>query len=275
MMIGVNTYTMSFAGDVESGLAKAAEMGFEGIEFQPDGLGLSGELGSVEADARKARAIFAKHGIAPCTIACDADFVQPDKEQFDHWVRWGEYCAALSAQLGLKVVKYFAGEPKPGLTDEQVVDFMIRGSKELALIGEKYDVAFAEENHGDFTNRPEVQLQILEAVASPKVGVCIDSFNYRWFGHSLNEVHRIFREMAAHALHVHAKDGDGSAGTKGDYKATALGEGELDIVLLLRELAGHGYIGDLVVEYEGPEGEEGVRRSLAHLKKLRKEIFGA
>jgi sugar phosphate isomerase/epimerase len=91
----------------------------------------------------------------------------------------------------------------------------------------------------------------------------------------LNEVHRIFREMAPYTLHVHAKDGDGSAGGKGDYKATALGEGELDIALLLKELARHGYIGDLVVEYEGPDGEEGVRRSLAHLKKLRKEILGA
>jgi len=275
MMIGVNTYTMSFAGDVESGLAKAAEMGFEGIEFQPDGLGLSGEQASVEADARKARAIFAKYGIAPCTVACDADFVQPDKEQFDHWVRWGEYCAALSARLGLKVVKYFAGEPKAGLTDEQVVDFMIRGSRELAVIGEKYDVAFAQENHGAFTNRPEVQLRILDAVGSPKLGVCIDASNYRWFGHSLNEVHRIYRRMAPHTLHVHAKDGDGSAGAKGGYKATALGEGELDIALLLRELASRGYSGDLVVEYEGREGEAGVRRSLAHLKKLRKQVFGA
>jgi len=272
-MIGVNTYTMGFAGDVEKGLAKAAEIGFEGIEFQPDSLGLSGEIGSVEADAEKARTIFAKHDIAPCTVACDTDFVQPDKNEFDRWVRWGEYCAALSAQLGLEVVKYFAGEPKPGLTDEQIIDYMIRGSKELARIGEKYDVAFAEENHGSFTNRPEVQFQIINAVDSPKVGVCIDSSNYRWYGHSVDEVHRIYEEMAPHAYHVHAKDGDGSAGATGGYKATALGEGELDIALLFRALAERDYAGDLVLEYEGPEGEAGIRRSLAYLRRLQKETF--
>jgi sugar phosphate isomerase/epimerase len=275
MMISVNTYTMGFAGDLEAKLAKTAEIGFEGIEFQPDNFDVSGEIGSVGADAEKIRAICAKHGLKPCTVACDADFVQPDKNEFDRWVRWGEYCGALSARLGLEVVKYFAGEPKEGLTDGQIVDFMINGSKELAAIGEKYDVAFAEENHGSFTNRPEVQRRIVDAVGSPRVGVCIDSSNYRWYGHSLEKVHRIFREMAPYTLHVHAKDGDGSAGAMGDYKATALGEGEIDIALMLRQLADNNYAGDLVIEYEGPEGEAGVRRSLAYLQGLRDGIFGA
>lgn len=274
MMIAVNTYTMGFAGDIDAKLAKVAEIGFEGIEFQPDNFDVAGELGSAEADAEIIRTAIAKHGIEPCTVACDADFVQPDNNEFERWVRWGEYCAALSAQLGLKVVKYFAGDGKEGLTDEQVVDYMIKGSRELAAFGEKYDVAFAEENHGRFTNRPEVQRQIIEAVGSPRVGVCIDSSNYHWFGHSLDNVHRILGEMAPHTLHTHVKDGSGPADPTGSYKATALGEGEIDIALFLRELANNNYAGDLVLEYEGPEGEPGVRRSLAHLQKLRDEIFG-
>lgn len=272
MMIGVNTYTMAFAGDTEARIAKAAELGFDGIEFRPEDFELAGELSSAEADAEKIRTIFGKYGVEPATVACDADFVQTDSEQFDRWVRWGEYCAALSVKLGLKVVKYFAGEGKPDLLDEEVVGLMVRGSTELARIGEKYSVAFAEENHGHFTNNPEVQFQLLRASESSRLGVCIDSSNYRWYGHSLDDVHRIFREMAPYAMHAHIKDGDGSAG--GDYKATALGEGELDIPLLFDELKKNGYKGDLILEYEGPDGEDGVRRSLAYLRKLAKDTFG-
>jgi len=275
MIVGVNTYSMGFAGNMDARLALAAEIGFEGIEFRPADFDLPGDPASAAADARMLRSLFAGHGIEPCCVACDADFVQTQRAEFDRFVRLGEYCAALAAELGLGVVKYFAGEPKPGLTDEQIIGYMIEGSKKLAELGEKYDVAFAEENHGRFTNRPEVQRRLMEAVGSARVGVCIDSSNYRWFGHSLEDVHRIYREMAPHALHTHIKDGDGSGGTMADYKATALGEGELDISLLLRELKKNNYTGALVLEYEGPDGEAGVRRSFACLKKLRDEIFGA
>ena len=275
MKIAINTYTLGFVGDCEARLKKAAELGFEAVEFQPDNFGLSGKLESVKADARKVRDIFRKHGIAPCDVACDIDLVQPDQAKYDQQLAWAEYCAALSKELGLKVVKYFAGEPKPGLSDEQIVDFMIKGSKELARIAEKYKVSFAEENHGRFTNRPEIQRQLINAVGSKRVGVCIDSSNYRWFGHPVKDVHRFFHEMAPHTLHTHVKDGDGSQGPMAKHKATALGEGEIDIKLLLTELKAAKYEGDLVLEYEGPEGEAGVRRSLAHLKKVKAEVFGA
>ena len=240
--IGINTYSLGFIKDVEARLKKAAELGFEAIEFRPDDLGLSGKLESVKADAQKARDTLRKCGIAPCDVACDADFVQPEKGKFDHWVYWGEYCAALS--------------------------------KELARIAEKYGQVFAEENHGRFTNRPEVQLQLIKAVGSKRIGVCIDSSNYRWFGHPVADVHRFFKQMAPCTFHTHVKDGNGSAGPMAGYKATALGEGEIDIKLLLTELKNAGYKGDLVLEYEGSEGVEGVKRSLAFLKKTKKEVFG-
>jgi len=275
MKIGVNTYTMGFAGDMEARLKKAAEIGFEAIEFRPDDFNLSGKLGSAAADALAARNLLKKYNLVACTVACDADFVQPDKEKFNHWVGWGEYCAALSSRMGLKVVKYFVGEPKPGLSPEQIVDFMIAGSKQLARIAEKYGVSFAEENHGSFTNKPEIQIQLLKAVGSPRVGVCIDSSNYRWFGHALADVHSFFGKMAPYTLHTHVKDGIGHEGGPATYQATALGEGEIDIRLLLSELKKAGYKGDLVLEYEGPEGEAGTRRSLAFLKKVKAEVFGA
>lgn len=268
MKLGVNTYTMGFAGDTPAKLKLAGAIGFDGIEFQPDNFGFDGDVQSAGDDAKKVREALAAHKLAPLAVACDSDFVQPDQKEFDRWVRWGEYCAALSAKLGLKVVKYFAGEPKPGLSDGQIIDYMIRGSKELARIGGRYDVAFAEENHGRFTNRPEVQMRILKAAGSKRLGVSIDSSNYRWYGHPLADVHRIYREMAPYTLHVHIKDGDGRGGSMGAYKATALGEGELDIALLLAELAKNNYRGVLILEYEGSEGEAGVRRSFEYLRKL-------
>ncbi|HUS59230.1 MAG TPA: sugar phosphate isomerase/epimerase [Planctomycetota bacterium] len=274
MKIGVNTYTMGFAGSMDARLKKAAEIGFAAIEFRPDDFGLAGNLSAAATAAQTVKNLLNKHGLAPCTVACDSDFVQPDKEKFHHWISWAEYCAALSAKLGLKVVKYFAGEPKPGLSDQQIVDFMIAGSKHLARIAEKHGVSFAEENHGGFTNKPEIQLQIIKAVGSKNVGVCIDSSNYRWFGHPLADVHSFFAKMAPYTLHTHVKNGIGSPGGPATYKATALGEGEIDIKLLLTELKKAGYKGDLVLEYEGPDGEAGVRRSLAFLQKTKDEVFG-
>ena len=276
MKIAINTYTLGFVGpDHEARLKKAAELGFEAVEFQPTNFGLPGKLESVKADAQKVRDIFRKYGIAPCDVACDIDLVQPDKAKYDQQIAWAEYCAALSKELGLKVVKYFAGEPKPGLSDDQVVDFMITGSKELAKIAQKYGQVFAEENHGRFTNRPEIQQQLMDAVGSKRVGVCIDSSNYRWFGHPVADVHRFFRQMAPRTLHTHIKDGIGGERPMADYKATALGEGEIDIKLLLVELKAAKYKGDLVLEYEGSEGEAGVKRGLAFLRKTVREVFGS
>ena len=53
MIVGVNTYSLGFAGSMEARLELAGKIGFEGIEFRPADFGLAVDPASAAADAKK------------------------------------------------------------------------------------------------------------------------------------------------------------------------------------------------------------------------------
>jgi len=102
-------------------------------------------------------------------------------------------------------------------------------------------------------------LALLEAVGSPHLGICLD------VGHALVSTGGWERELAAvfpYLRSIHAADGDGSADAH-----LPLGEGAVPWERLLGALRQRGYSGGFVLEVAG--GEEGVRRSLELISRLR------
>jgi len=86
MIVGVNTYSLGFAGSMEARLELAGKIGFEGIEFRPADFGLAGDPASAAADAKKIVSLFGGYGVKPCCVACDADFVQPERAKFAGYI---------------------------------------------------------------------------------------------------------------------------------------------------------------------------------------------
>ena len=132
---------------------------------------------------------------------------------------------------------------------------MLEAFQRCADFLEQYDVRIALDNHGISTNDGDWQLSLIERVGSDRLGVNLDTMNYRWFGHELDQIDRFYQILAPHVFHTHMKDGTGS---RQDYKGAALGDGEIHLDYVVKCLKEVGYDGAWTAEYEGPEAEGGV-----------------
>ncbi len=218
-----------------------------------------------EARAAEVRALFAKHGMRLSAVSAGNDFLQPDDAGLQHQVQRLERVARLARLAGTDLLRIDGGWDKPSVPKERHFDLMVQGLRAAKPFIEREGFALALDNHGMVTNDADLQVRIFEAVGSRSIGANVDTMNYRWAGHDLATVGRYYHVIAPHARHVHFKDGSGS---RQNYRGAALGEGEIDLELAVRELRAAGYSGPWTVEYEGPrdQAEDGYRKGLAWLK---------
>lgn len=109
---------------------------------------------------------------------------------------------------------------------------------------ETHDIALAVENHFRFT--PVELVQIIEAVGSSRVGICLDPLN------SISQLigpAEVVSILAPHALSVHAKDAvTVRRGTGFCIAGCPLGEGMVDVGRMVAVLKDHGRSPNIVVE---------------------------
>ncbi len=173
--------------------------------------------------------------------------------------------AQLGKILGTDILRIEAGWPPARVPDKVWMDAMIEGMKRCLDFAEDLDIKFALDNHGVTTNRAELQLEVLARVDSTRMGINLDTMNYRWFGHDLETVDRYYDMVAPHVFHVHLKDGRGSLA---EYQGAALGEGEIHLECAIQSLKRVDYRGAWCAEYEGPKAEsaDGYRKCLAWMR---------
>ena len=115
------------------------------------------------------------------------------------------------------------------------------------------------ENHrgGALSRSPEACRELAGKVGSPFFGVIYDPGNLFTLG---TDYRSAFEIQKRHIVHVHLKDG--LAGRPESMKTTMLGEGEIDIPWILRQLDSIGYTGPVTLEYEmeTPPPEVGLKR---------------
>jgi len=160
------------------------------------------------------------------------------------------------------VIRTEGGQPKERVPEEQWAEAIAGCLSKLKSFVETEGFYLAVDNHGLVTNSVDIQLQVFEAVKSPNIGANLDTMNYRWFGYDLSELHSVYQRIAPYVLHTHLKDG---FGTRGEYRGTALGEGEIDLVFAMKCLKDVGYDGVWCVEYEGSDPKGGYEFSLRWL----------
>jgi sugar phosphate isomerase/epimerase len=103
------------------------------------------------------------------------------------------------------------------------------------------DVSFVLENHDGASLHPEVCREILDRVARPNVRLNFDPINFAKAG---VDPMRALEVVRPHVAHVHLKGLE-----RGDY--CEFGEGDVELVPVLRSLVSGGYRGGFTVEYEG------------------------
>jgi sugar phosphate isomerase/epimerase len=198
-----------------------------------------------------------------------------DREAALDRIRFGVDEALL---YGAATVRVFAGDVAEGITFEQARGWIVEGLAEAADYAHAQGIRLALENHGSLAGRGVQVRGIVEDVRAKcghdALGVNPDTGNFL----IVNQLsHEGVGQVADLAYMVHfkdfvlaAEDHQGFAYPSLDgrkYVGTAVGEGEVDLVQCLSQLADKGFDGWLSIEFEGEEDPfTAIPRSVAKAK---------
>jgi sugar phosphate isomerase/epimerase len=118
--------------------------------------------------------------------------------------------------------------------------------EEAIPVAERFGVIMLVETHDGFS-ASSVAEELLVKVPSKSFGAIWDSLHPHRMGETPAEV---YKNIGARTYHVHIKDGRRSAAHKGGWQLVPLGEGEVPVQEVLKQLVAGGYKGYLTVEWE-------------------------
>jgi L-ribulose-5-phosphate 3-epimerase len=255
--IGVSTYSFwQFNGPkenvpIEFCIDKAAEMGFDGIEF------LLVQMASEEnsyLQSLKRRAFHA--GLDIMGFSTHQGFVFPEKEKRDSEIEKTIGQLELAYKLGIPTMRLNTGrwrtiesfddfmankgiEPVlEGYTDDEGFEWVIDAIEKCLPTAEKCGVVLGLENHWGLGRTAEGVLRIVQAVNSPWLQITSDTGNF------LERQYEQLEMMAPQTFLVQAK--------------TYFGEGkwytlDIDYDKVAKIFQNAGYKGYISIEFEGKE----------------------
>ncbi len=241
--------------DLEGFAQRASEIGYTHCEVRAADIWVGDEVDGAHR-AEEVRELLARYGMQVSAVEIGNDFLQADPVDLDMQVaRYRARCKVIPL-TGCDIARSDGGWNRNDQVPQAQWDgMMLDAFKRVADGLEEAGVRIALDNHGVTTNDGDWQLSLIERVGSPRLGVNLDTMNYRWFGHELETIDRFYEILAPHVFHVHMKDGTGS---RQEYKGAALGEGEINLEHAVALLEKAGYEGAWTAEYEGPEAEGGI-----------------
>jgi len=194
------------------------------------------------------------------------DFAQTDSSALSAEVEQLMAACRLASELGVSIVRAFAGEPRPGITLETAWPMLVKGFQMAARQAEPLGITLAIENHGQLLNDGPSLARLVQEVGATSVRLTLDTGNFCNAGHTVAQAQADFEAVLPYVVNVHLKDGV----WQGDrFQFVPAGEGELPLAAWITRLAGRGYAGALCSEYEGAgDFLEGTRRSVQYLSGL-------
>lgn len=261
---------------------KAAEMGFDGIEF----ISLSpceNPTKEQQLDyARQIKAEAEKYGIEIVAYCVGANFYHENEE--DRAKAVAAICddVDVAAELGAKILRHdlTAGINVGGrvISYDRQIPILAECARKVTEYAEKKGIRTCTENHGTVSQDSDRIERFYNAVAHDNFGVLVDVGNFACVDEdSVSAVSR----LAPYAFHVHAKDfyitkfGEENPRGKGGITrgcntihGSVIGEGDIPVEQCIAILKKAGYDGYVTVEYECKEDcMEGIPRGLQNLRK--------
>lgn len=269
---------------VDRVLAEMRTLGLRATELGPDGF----------LPATRARDLLREHGLS--VVAGFVPAVLHDASRLDRELHALGADAKAIADLGGEVLVLAATSGRSGYESAAPLDadgwrVLADGLTRAAAVAQDLGLLLAVHPHrGTVIERPEEVDRLLDRT---DVGLCLDTGHVAVGGGDPLE---LARRAAARVIHVHLKDVDAAvagrvvAGELGYRNAVReglyrpLGDGDLDVIAIVRALEEAGYAGwyvlesDEVLDREPPEGVgpiEDVRRSLTFLERAWEEVGAA
>ena len=197
---------------IEKVIEDAARLGFDGVEI------LHRQMTDESPGyVNTLKQLAFRHGLALPMLSIHQDFISPKAEEREEAVAHTKRCIALAERLGIPSIRLNSGRwntirsfddlmkvkgdepPIDGYTDEDAFRWCIEGIQACLPAAERAGVLLALENHWGLTTRTEHLLRIHKAVASPWLGINLDTGNFP--GDPYPEIEK----LAPHASIVQAK----------------------------------------------------------------------
>lgn len=232
-------------------LAVLAAAGFTGVDLLGRSPHLSVDPAECDPQAVRARAAELGVRIANLGTYVGKAFASGDADACAQELEQARRAVDIAVLLGARSIRV-----SPGDDDPAHIDRMAPWFRRAAAYAADRGIAMGFETHGGgISGNPEHCVALSRAVGSPFFGVLFDPCNVMTAGVDHREA---LHTMADHIVHVHIKD---AVVREGASQLVMLGEGDVDVPWLLRELDAIGYSGDLALEYElhEPPPEEGLR----------------
>lgn len=268
--IGVSTYSFwqfrrDEFRDIEACIARAAEMGFSGVEIlhrqMPD---------TSPAALQKIKRRALVEGIALYGFSTHQGFLSPSRDTRRQNVELTIAQIELAYALGIPTMRVNTGtwgtrkdfddlmkhrgleEPAAGYTNDDGFQWVIDAYAEIVRTAEQRGVVLGLENHWGLGRTPEGVLRVVNAINSPWLQVTLDTGNF------LEDPYDKLAQLAPQAVLVQTK--------------TYFGGGlwytlDLDYPRIAQILTAANYRGWISLEFEGQEDPQtAVPKSLAMLR---------
>lgn len=249
-------------------IRKAAEMGFDGIEFvEGSWMRMANAPGIIQETCKEA-------GITPVALCVGADFFNRggEVERVSALIRYAK-------DMGVSLLRHDVVYHDNGLPFDEIIEKVAPKIRQLAEFGESVGIRTMTENHGFVSQDAHRVKALIEAVDHQNFGALIDIGNFLCADEYAPDS---VKTLLPYAIHVHAKDffvkpADGENPGSGWFKSrggaylkgSIIGEGDADAAKSIGLIKESDYDGYITVEFEGAEDNlVGIRRGLDNLRRF-------
>ena len=235
------------------------------------------DLGSKD-DLDFLQATLDENGLSVCALLMANDFSSDDYE--------GEVeelivtCRA-AERLGVPTVRIDLIPHQGEMAEGRFIERSARAARRA--LAECTEVKLGIENHGGTSNRPDFLRKMFDATGEDRLGLTLDTGNFYWFGHPLQEVYELMERYASRVYHTHCKNINYPEDIReerrevgfqyGEY-VCPIYKGDVDHKKVVEILTGVGYEGSLCIEdeclgrFDGEERADVLQKDVDYLKSL-------
>jgi sugar phosphate isomerase/epimerase len=262
---------VSFFNDITSGKMSVAEWARLGAELKLDAVDLSilflpdRTLETATAVRRQVEAA----GTHVTMLTSYPDFTHPDPAQRARELDQEVQAVRLAAALGARFIRVTAGQAHPETRIKEGITWAAHGLSCLVEAAGTLGVQLAYENHAkpgaweytDFSQPPEIFLEILSRVPSPLLGVNFDTGNATAFA---PDPLAFLGQIVGRVVSVHASD----TSSTGQLNHVLLGTGVTPFEALFGCLKSHGWDGWICMEEASNQGRWGVETAANYIRSV-------
>jgi sugar phosphate isomerase/epimerase len=262
---------VSFFNDITSGKMSVAEWARMGAELKLDAVDLSILFlpdRTLEAAAVIRRQVESA-GTHVTMLTTYPDFTHPDPAQRARELDQEVQAVRLASALGAGFIRVTAGQAHPETSVKEGITWAAHGLSCLVEAAGNLGVQLAYENHArpgaweytDFSQPPEIFLEILSRVPSPLLGVNFDTGNATAF--SPDPV-AFLGQIVGRVVSLHASD----TSTVGQLHHVLLGTGVTPFEALFGCLKSLGWDGWICMEEASNQGRRGVETAAKTIRRI-------